>query len=338
MSNVGSTVSPDSFLKQRKRVPNYDPYSENQRKFNNSKTEYQTPNLIQGLPHELQENNAPKPLAGCTFIGCIQPGCTQNNCLPINYQDIGTLYQFIDDTCLGSTSGPCTLWHDFFFREAAMSVINNIFCTLNNFACTTPGKCVIDFFTGSTSGLCSGDLNPEKRDCAVKAFLQQSALPPFPSSFVTETVSNAILGFSSRSIAYTYLPVFVLFFLAIWIMVAVGWIGIGAGILFSIGLIVILYFFFVSYRSSFEVYVNSNITSIDAEVKSYTSALNASLPKIPGAVASALCAYTGNCFGCTGGLPECTGCTGSSGENGDVFVGGCKPCYKGNREEVIYNE
>ena len=338
MSNVGGTVSPYSLTNRKKRGPGYDPHNIQDQRLEPYNTIIQEPiqkepyNVIQGLPPQPRTEDI--FTCGGTDISFV--GCTQNNCLPITGEDLNIIYRLISAECSGSTSLPCSLWNA--NTNCITNIISDIYCRANTFLCATPIKCFVDFFTGSTSGLCSGDLNPEKRDCAIKTFLQQSAFPPFPSNFVTETVSNAILGFSTRSIAYTYLPVFILFFLGIWIMVAVGWIGIGAGVLFSIALIVILYFFFVSYRSSFEVYVNNNITNIDAEVKTYRDAINNSLPKIPAAAVSALCTYTGNCYGCTGGLPECTGCTGGTGVTGESFVSYSRPCCGKKAVEKVYDE
>jgi hypothetical protein len=265
------------------------------------------------------------PCLGCT-------GCTGCPGLPTP-DEIKFLFFLVDEICqcsgdtnvpCGNTSEMCTVWNS--VRGVVLEFVTKAYCFIANFTCNSPGKCLVDFLTGATGGICSGSLDPERRECALKVFLQQSGLPPFPTSFVKETVGNAILGFSSRSITYTYLPILIIGLLMIWIMVGVGWIGVGAGIIFTVGLFAIMYFFFVSYRSSFEVYVNDNIESISSEVEKYKATVSAAIPKIPGAAASALCAYTGNCFQCEADIPSCSGCTSVTAETLTQLPQPCSGC------------
>lgn len=134
---------------------------------------------------------------------------------------------------------------------------------------------------------------PKFTEKQAQLVLNQLALPQFPSGLAAYDIEQFLIGLTNRIISYQYLPFVIIIIIAIWLMVAAGWITIVTGIILTIVFLAIIYFFFVSFRVSVKSFVEDYVSTVSAGVDAYRTGLLNAIERIPYVIGYAACLLVG---------------------------------------------
>lgn len=153
---------------------------------------------------------------------------------------------------------------------------------------TSNGKCYTEFIRQI---LTEGQLDKNRLRAAIQKVIAEAGLPSSPIRSIAKTVMDDFTRGVNGFIFSVYLPITILFLVAIWLMVIAKWITPVTGILLTIALLIIMIAFGIAYSVMIRSWTFSRLQKIvkyvDNEVETITNAANA----LPGLLNEAVCSY-----------------------------------------------
>lgn len=169
-------------------------------------------------------------------------------------------------------------------------------CEIRDLSSEPPISCLIDFLSSNIG--CDGAIDKQKIRRFLDTYKRSAGIPDIPRKQILIYFEGILESMISRSIVFTYTPLFFIFLIAIWLMVIVGWFSWLAGLMLTVGLIVVLYAFGISYRISVQTAVQERLAEINDVLKDYFDEIDNSVVRTPHAFLSAMCEATGNDWRC----------------------------------------
>ena len=170
-----------------------------------------------------------------------------------------------------------------------------------------PLSCFVDLLNDQAR--CNQPVDREALIRAWGVYKEKSDWNPIPVRQFIEKLSQGAQNAGGLLILFTYLPIFIIAFFAIWGMVGLKMMRSGMGLALTFLLVFFLYIMTVVYRSSIQAWLASKVNQFLGGVAKAEGAALEHVLKAPQAAMAAVCEYTGCPWQCPNGAgapgPSC---------------------------------